>query len=121
MSPTRLRRDFDGFGRHRLTGAADGLAGSELEIRFGVENPGHCPGVQSQRRFLVPLKDCEIGIRAPQLQRKLRLRLGCLGIGQATLSGPQAHECKLVVFAALDLQGAPVGSVRHDGVADIRY
>jgi hypothetical protein len=114
---------WGGLGRLRwwfsFGGSDGGLAGSELEIRLGVQYPGHCSRVQRQLRLLVPLKDAKVGIGASQLGRELRLSCARVRVCQAIFSGAQAHERKLVIFATLDLQVAPVGAIGDDRVADI--
>jgi hypothetical protein len=106
-------------GRSSFGETEDGLAGSELEIRLGVEYAGHCSRVQRQLYLLVPFKDAQVGIRASQLGLELRLSCTRVGVSQATFSGAKAHECKLVVLTTLDLQGAPVGAIGDDGVTNV--
>ena len=85
----------------------------------GRRDNGNGAWIQCQRSVLVLLNQGEIGVGAVYLGREGRLNVLRLGLGEPAHACRKAHECKLVVFTALELKRPAVGPVGYDGAPKV--
>jgi hypothetical protein len=82
-----------------------------VRLRRG-HHAGYRARVQGERYVLVLLKQGEVGIRAFDLFDKGGANGLGLGARVSLFPGAEAHERKLVIFAALEAQRPAVGTIR---------
>jgi hypothetical protein len=85
-------------------------------VGFGMQYACEMLLTEAQLGFRVAESDGEVGVGAEGFRRKLRLYLSWLHSTISPLAGTQANEGQFIIFTALDLECAPVGPVRNDGL-----
>jgi isoleucyl-tRNA synthetase len=73
-------------------------------LRIWVQCSSYRAGFEGEKNVAMQLAECKVRIRASNRFCKTRPLLCRLDSREAALSGTHAHEQKLVVFAALQLE-----------------
>ena len=115
---TSKRRVERGIEADRRRGRGRGRVG---QVRIGVGPERALERLRAKRDHdvLDAVEHVQVGVRASELVLEPDPRLLRLGPDQRALAGAETEQHQLVVLAALELERATVGAIRHDGLMDV--